>query len=375
MHVTNLTKERTVKAAIHSIMVMGLGRVGSLVATLLHKTGFDVVGADVQENLAFPFPVKKLDFQGSADLGPEIRSCDAVISCLPYHFNIDLASAAHRAGVHYFDLTEDVQTTKAIIGMSRSARAVMAPQCGLAPGFIAIAGADLVSSFEKVRNLKLRVGALPRHPTGLLGYAFNWSPEGVVNEYLNDCEVIENGVHKWISPMEWIEQLVINGVQLEAFTTSGGLGTMCETYINRIENLDYKSIRYPGHVKLMNFFFHELLMRENRKIAGEILTNAKPPVKEDVVYIHASAEGWRNGQLVRDEFVKAYHPITIDDKPWSAISWTTAASACAVVEMVRNGSLSHKGFIKQEEIPLQEFLKTKNGRLYHNEPHGGAIGD
>jgi saccharopine dehydrogenase-like NADP-dependent oxidoreductase len=362
-----------VKPTINSVFVLGLGKVGSLVATLLQKTGFNVMGADVQDKLVFPFPAIKLDFSGSIGFGSEINKYDAVISCLPYHFNIDVASAAHQAGIHYFDLTEDVQTTKAIIKMSNSANAVMAPQCGLAPGFIAIAGADLAKNFEKIRSLKLRVGALPQHPTGLLGYAFNWSPEGVVNEYLNDCEVIENGVHKWISPMEWIEQLFINGVKLEAFTTSGGLGTMCETYINRIENLDYKSIRYPGHVKLMNFFFHELLMRENRKIAGEILTNAKPPVKDDVVYIHVSAEGYQKDQLVRDEFVKAYYPLTIDDRTWSAISWTTAASACAVVEMVRNGSLNNQGFVKQEEIPLNEFLITRNGRLYAGELHGGSI--
>ena len=108
----------------------------------------------------------------------------------------------------------------------------------------------------------MRVGALPQHPTGLLGYAFNWSPEGVVNEYLNDCEVIEEGVHKWVSPMEWLETIYVAGTKLEAFTTSGGLGTMCETYLGRVENLDYKTMRYPGHMQLMNFFFHELLMRE-----------------------------------------------------------------------------------------------------------------
>ena len=247
----------------------------------------------------------------------------------------------------------------------------MAPQCGLAPGFIAIVGASLAENFDRIRSIKLRVGALPQHPTGLLGYAFNWSPEGVVNEYLNDCEVIEDGVRKWVSPLEWLETIVIQGVQLEAFTTSGGLGTMCETYGERVENLDYKTIRYPGHAKLMNFFFHELLMRQDRKRAGEILVHAKPPVTEDVVYVHASAEGWKGEALSRDEFVRAYYPVDIAGRTWRAISWTTAASACAVVEMVGNGSLPGKGFLKQEEIPLSDFLKTINGRLYAGKPHGG----
>jgi len=125
----------------------------------------------------------------------------------------------------------------------------------------------------------LRVGALPQNPTVLLGYAFNWSPEGVVNEYLNYCEVIEQGERKWVSAMEWHETLYIDGIALEAFTTSGGLGTMFETYHGRVDNIDYKSIRYPGHMRLMNFFFHELLMRERRQEAGDILVNLTDPAQ------------------------------------------------------------------------------------------------
>jgi len=358
---------------LKSILVLGLGKVGTLVGVLLNKTGFRVIGAARSKKAGLPFETKKIDVSDISQVVELMKAHDAVVSCLPYQFNLDIAKQACLNQVHYFDLTEDVPTTKAIIKLSKSAKSILAPQCGLAPGFIAVVGASLAEHVDKVRSMKLRVGALPQHPTGLLGYAFNWSSEGVVNEYLNDCEVIEGGVHKWVSPMEWVETLVIDGIQLEAFTTSGGLGTMCETYLGVIENLDYKSIRYPGHVKLMNFFFHELLMRENRKMAGEILTNAKPPVKKDVVYVHASVEGRQTKQLVRDEFVNAYYPIEIDGRSWSAISWTTAASACAIVEMAANGSIAPKGFVRQEMISLEEFLKTSNGRLYNREPHGGSI--
>ena len=199
--------------------------------------------------------------------------------------------------MHYFDLTEDVPTTQAIIELSKTSRGLMAPQCGLAPGFVGIVGAAQVAAFEECRSLRLRVGALPQNPTGLMGYAFNWSPEGVVNEYLNDCEVIEDGVRKMVSSMEWIETLYVEGVMLEAFTTSGGLGTICETFHGKVANVDYKTMRYPGHMRLMNFFFHELLMRERRELAGEILTNAKPPVNDDVVYVHVSSEGTLDGRL------------------------------------------------------------------------------
>ena len=358
---------------IDTILVFGLGKVGSLMACMLHETGFKVTGVDVRLREEFPFAVKALDVGSTGELTAIIPDFDAVISCLPYSFNLGIAALAHEHGIHYFDLTEDVPTTKAIIEMSRSSTAVMAPQCGLAPGFIAIVGAAVANRLEKTRSIKLRVGALPSHPTGLLSYAFNWSPEGVVNEYLNDCEVIEHGQHKWVSPMEWLEKIVIDGIPLEAFTTSGGLGTMCETYAGIVENLDYKSMRYPGHAQLMNFFFHELLMREDRQKAGEILVNAKPPVSDDVVYVHASAEGWKSGSLVREEFVSAYRPLEIAGRRWRAISWTTAASACAVIELVSNGTLPDKGFIRQEEIDLDKFLETKNGRLYSGKSHGGKL--
>jgi saccharopine dehydrogenase-like NADP-dependent oxidoreductase len=360
---------------IDSILVLGLGKVGHLVALLLHETGFLVTAADLRHPTgAFPFSVHSLDVTDANALSGALGKHDAVVSCLPYHFNLKVAQAAANSRVHYFDLTEDVRTTAEIRRMSATVPVVMAPQCGLAPGFIAVVGSSKARKFERIRSIRLRVGALPRHPTGLLGYAFNWSPEGVVNEYLNDCEVIEDGARKWVSPLEWTEKLVIDGLQLEAFTTSGGLGTMCETYDGLVENLDYKSIRYPGHAALMNFFLHELLMREDRAIAGRILVNAKPPVSEDVVYIHVSVEGWIGSDLSREEFVRTYVPREIAGERRRTIAWTTAASISGVVEMVRTGVLPNQGFIKQEEIELGDFLATHNGRLFAGLEHGGSLG-
>jgi len=327
--------------------VLGLGNVGTLAAKMLHDCGFDVTGFDQHPpHDPLPFPVKNTDITSADMLAKEFASVDAILSCLPFHLNIAVATAAHKAGIHYFDLTEDVPTTNAIIELAKTAKGLMAPQCGLAPGFIGIVGASQIARFDTCRSVRMRVGALPQHPTGLLGYAFNWSPEGVVNEYLNDCEVLEQGQRKWVSPMEWHETLLIDGMQLEAFTTSGGLGTMCETYLGKVDNIDYKTIRYPGHMKLMNFFFHELLMRENRTEAGRILVNAKPPVQDDIVYIHVSTEGEIDGHLQRHEFVRGYRPITVAGGQQTAIAWTTAGSVVAVIEMVRDGILPGQGFLK-----------------------------
>ncbi len=349
--------------SFNKIAVLGLGKVGTLAGKLLHEADFAVTGYDIRPR-ALPFEVKDTDLTSPEALAAEFAGVDAVLSCLPFSLNTVIAQAAHDAGIHYFDLTEDVPTTKAIIEMSKTAKGLMAPQCGLAPGFIGIVGAAYIAKFDTCRSVKMRVGALPQHPTGGLGYAFNWSPAGVVNEYLNDCEVIEEGVQKWVSPMEWKERIFIDGLELEAFTTSGGLGTMCETYLGTVANIDYKTMRYPGHMDLMNFFFHELLMREDREKAGEILVNAKPPVNDDVVYIHVAAEGLIDGQLRREEFVRGYKPIEVAGGPQTAIAWTTAGSVVAIIEMVRNGALPNQGFLKQEDISLEAFLATKTGGLY-----------
>lgn len=351
---------------MQTVAILGLGKVGALAAELLQETGFAVTGFDLgpHPDLAERVAVKPLDVTDTTALKAAITDHDAVLSCLPYNFNIDVAKAAHAAGKHYFDLTEDVPTTAAIRELSTTSKGLMAPQCGLAPGFVGIVGAHLIAAFDDCRSCRLRVGALPQHPTGLMGYSFNWSPEGVVNEYLNDCEVLEEGVHKWVSAMEWVEKIVIDGVELEAFTTSGGLGTMCETYLGRVPNLDYKTMRYPGHVTLMNFFFHELLMRERRAEAGEILVNAKPPVADDVVYVHVSAEGTIDGTLARREFVRALRPLKIGGQMRTAIAWTTASSVAAVIEMVRDGTLPDRGFLRQEDIRLTPYLATGNGARY-----------
>ena len=350
---------------LRSIAVLGLGKVGGLAAELLAEAGFEVVGHDACAPAhPVPFPHHTTDLTDRSTLTALLGEVDAVLSCLPYHLNTAVADAAHSAGIHYFDLTEDVPTTEHILGLCATAPGVMAPQCGLAPGFVGIVAASLIDKFDHCRSIRMRVGALPQHPTGLMGYAFNWSPEGVVNEYLNECEVIEEGVHKLISPMEWHETIYVDGTKLEAFTTSGGLGTMCSTYLGRVDNIDYKTMRYPGHMEQMNFFFHELLMRERRELAGEILTNAKPPVDSDIVYLHVAGEGWEAGELRRHEFVRAYYPITIGGVERRAIAWTTASSVTAVIELVAAGGLAGRGFLKQEDIPLDVFLATGSGRRF-----------
>ncbi len=308
-----------------------------------------------------PFKTLKGDVSNASWLSSNLKESDAVVSALPYFLNKKVAQVAHHLGIHYFDLTEDVETTQFIRDLVATSKGVKAPQCGLAPGYIGIVGADLAARFEKLRDMELRVGALPRYPNGLLAYSFTWSPAGVVNEYLNDAEVIHNGDRKMVSSLDGIEYINIEGQEFEAFSTSGGLGTMCETYEGKLDTLNYTTIRYPGHGKLMRFLMYELILKKDKKLLEDILYKAKPPVKEDVVYIYTVVEGWQKSTLVREEYYKAFYPQEIEGRMWPAISWTTAASIAAVVELVDQGDLQQQGFIKQEDIGFAELLGTLNG--------------
>ena len=347
--------------AIDSVLVAGAGRVGALVATLLQGAGYHVTTADAD---ATHEGVVAADLSDAGVVEELLGGCDAVVSCLPYDLNAAVARAAHATGTHYFDLTEDVATTATVRELSASASAAMVPQCGLAPGIICIVGAELLGRLDEPRSLELRVGALPRHPSSALGYAFNWSPAGVVNEYLNDCEVVRDGQLKLVPALGELETVVIDGVRLEAFTTSGGAGTLCESYAGRIEQLDYKTLRYPGHCDLMRFFLGDLRLGRRRAEAERILSDACPAVAEDVVYLYAAAVGMRGGRLVREQFVRTYLPRELQGRTHRAISWTTAASACAMLELVASGRLPGRGMVRQEDVRLPDFLATEYGALF-----------
>ena len=355
---------------IDSVRVIGLGKVGELVATLLADAGFAVTALRRPRAHRAAVRDRRAGRARHRCPGRALIGADAVVSCLPYNLNLPVAEAAYAAGVHYFDLTEDVPTTNRVLEL-----AAKGGDTGPGPAVRARARPDrhrrrvVGPAVPEPARIELKVGALPRHPAGLLGYAFNWSAEGVVNEYLNDCEVLRHGVRQMVPAMTEHERVVIGGIELEASLTSGGLGTMCETYSGQVQRLDYKTMRYPGHFELMRFFFDELGMRNDRELAGEILVNAKPPVDDDVVYLHAAVEGIASGvgdtapgQLTRKQYVRAYQPLEINGRTWRAISWTTAASVAAVVELVADGRLPGAGFIKQEAISLARPARHQQRR-------------
>ena len=361
-------------SSLDRIAVVGLGKVGRLIADMLAERGLEVWEVDANESRVAGEHASVLDVADPAALEALFADVDAVISCLPYNLNAVVAMAAHSAGAHYLDLTEDIATSRIVKELAPSSKTILMPRCGLAPGFICVVGAALAAGLDTIDRIQLRVGAIPRSPNNALGYACNWSPAGIINEYLNECEQLRGGELVTVPALEDLETLVIDGSPYEAFTTSGGLGTMCETFAGRVDSLDYKTIRYPGHRHLMRFVLRELGLDEQRDQAVRLLTDAYPPVRDDVVIVYAAAEGVSGGRRAREEFVRVYRPRLVAGAERTAIAWTTAAGAVGMIELIAEGSLPGSGFVCQEDVSLDAFLATSAGQMLAREPHAD-VGD
>jgi saccharopine dehydrogenase-like NADP-dependent oxidoreductase len=238
------------------------------------------------------------------------------------------------------------------------------PQCGLAPGFITIAAWDLAKHFDELHDVRLRVGALPRYPSNALNYNLTWSTDGVINEYCEPCEAVVNGKLREVPALEEREEFALDGVTYEAFNTSGGLGTLCQTLDGKVRNLNYKTIRYPGHADIMKALLNDLNLRNRRHILKDILENALPATLQDVVIIFVTVSGMKDGRLMQETYVNKVYAQMVGGEMKSAIQITTAGAICAVLDMLADGKLPQQGFIRQEDIPLADFLANRFGRFY-----------
>jgi saccharopine dehydrogenase-like NADP-dependent oxidoreductase len=361
---------------MHRVLVLGAGKIGSLIAGLLAESSAYTAGlGDISESAAHSvvnahggasLQAHRVDATDTQSLIAHLRreSVDAVISSLPYHCNIGVAEAARNVGAHYFDLTEDVEVTRTVRRIAEGASHAFVPQCGLAPGFISIAASELIKHFDEVRTVKLRVGALPQHPNNVLKYSLTWSTEGLINEYGNPCEAIVAGRRVESAPLEGLEEIEIDGTLYEAFNTSGGLGSLAETYGPRVQSMDYKTMRYPGHCAQMRLLMNDLKLNQDRVTLKRILENAVPQTLQDVVVIYAAVTGKQEGELREENYVNKVYPQMIAGRLWSAIQVTTASGISAVVDLVLNNPKQYRGFVRQEQFSLPEVLENRFGKRY-----------
>ena len=360
------------------ILVIGGGKIGSVVGALLASASggerYSVTVADrsaaqltdiANEMAGTPgLSTLVLDVNDAEKLRSALRGRFAVLSAAPYHLTAKVAQAARDIGVHYLDLTEDVASTRRIRELAVGAGTAFIPQCGLAPGFISIVAADLASGFDTLDSVRMRVGALPAYPSNALNYNLTWSTEGVINEYCEPCEAIVDGVKREVPALEEREEFSLDGVLYEAFNTSGGLGTLCETLAGKVRTLNYRTIRYPGHAAIMKALLHDLRLKDRRDVLKDILEQAVPTTMQDVVIVFVTVSGMKDGRLVQNTYARKTYAHVLAGKLRSAIQITTASSLCAILDMLANGQLPQQGFVRQEDVKLADFLANRFGRVY-----------
>ncbi len=353
------------------ILLLGAGKIGEMIATLLHGSGdYEVVVGDKDEaalarlRKIVPVDTRVIDASSHDELVAAMADRFAVLSAMPFHLNPGIGKAARAAGCHYLDLTEDVASTRAIKTLAEGAPRAFIPQCGLAPGFISIVAYDLAKRFERLQNVHMRVGALPKYPSNALKYNLTWSTDGLINEYCNPCEAVVGGELKEVPPLEEVEHFSLDGITYEAFNTSGGLGTLAETLAGKVQNLNYRTVRYPGHRDIIKVLLQDLRLAERRGLLKEIFEHAIPMTLQDVVLIFVTVSGYREGRFLQESYAQKVYAREIDGRMWSAIQITTAAGICALLDLLVAGTIPTAGFVRQEDVTLEAFLGNRFGAHY-----------
>lgn len=355
-----------------NLVILGAGKIGRMVTHMMATCGdYSVRIGDAAQAavdvVTGKYPAVQgqvVDFTDARSLEAIIKGAWGVISCAPFHCNPKIAECARNLGVNYFDLTEDVAVTQKVMALAEGAKTAFAPQCGLAPGFITITANHLIRKLPQVQDLRLRVGALPRYPSNRMKYNLTWSTEGLINEYCHPCEVIMDGELRTVQPLENLERLTIDGVEYEAFNTSGGLGTLATTLAGKVRNLNYKTIRFPGHSEILKLLLHDLQMQDHQQELAAIFERALPGTFQDQIVVFVSATGKFRGRFTEATYAKTILHQTIDGENWSGIQITTAAGVCAVVDLLSNGKLPQQGIVRMEDVGYDDFLKNRFGKYY-----------
>lgn len=356
---------------MRDVLVLGGGKIGETICDFLAATGdYRVTVADRHQAMLDRLPERQhvrktvVNAADPAALRKIMKGHYAVISALPYDLTIAVAEAARDAGVHYLDLTEDVASTRAVKKLAEGAETAFIPQSGLAPGFISIVTHDLCRRFDELDSVGMRVGALPKYPTNALNYNLTWSTEGVINEYLEPCDAIVNGRAVQVPPLEEREEFSLDGMRYEAFNTSGGLGTLCETLAGNVRVMNYKSVRYPGHRDIMKALLQDLRLGDRRDVLKDILEHAIPGTLQDVILVFVTVSGWKNGRLMQECYANKIYGRQIAGVTYSGIQTVTASGVCAVLDLLATGHLPQKGFVKQEDVDLSTFLANRFGMTF-----------
>lgn len=348
-----------------TILVLGAGIVGSACVWDLRRYGHDVTVADADSEmaervaLAYGATPTMVDAANGRALTDLIGGHDVVVSAIPYSFGHAVTSAALSTGTHCLDFGGNpaVVASQRHLHDDAVARGVMiVPDCGLAPGLANVLAEDLIESADDgvIDSIQIRVGALPRHPRGVLGYQLAFSPAGLINEYAEPCEVLIDGRYATVDPLAHFEDVAwAEWGPLEAFSTSGGTSTLCQVHEERVMSLEYKTLRYPGHGRIFRALYEMGLFDETPRHLGAVdvaprsllldaLERTMPRGDPDVVLLRV----WRDQRGART----SYEIADTSHGAFSALARTTAFPATSLAHLVSEGTVFRPGVRAMHEV-------------------------
>lgn len=338
------------------LAILGLGHIGSQVFnTLSSDDNFTISGYDLSTGH---------DLNDDTVLESIISDVDGVLASTPFYLNKKIAQYCGQYSVDYFDLTESVDVTnfvKSLANIFPESKSRYVTQCGLAPGMVSIIASNMTKKFDIINDIEIRVGALPKNCNNQLGYYRTWNTEGLINEYIHSCPAIKNGISVELEAVADIENIVIDGIKLEAANTSGGIGSLPETYIHLAKNVNYKTLRYAGHWNIIKFLKDELGLSNEFRTYVDLFNKYVPSTKQDVIYILINVSGLIDGKLCVDTYTKKIEST----ESATAIQISTASGVLAVIDSwCRDDITNAGGWVKQEELNFGSVWNSKYSTCY-----------
>ncbi len=331
------------------MLIIGAGKIGVAIQHDLLRNGIDARICDVVEKDLPNF--FRLDARDTSLLIREMKGEDVVISALPYDFNYKLAKLAIKTKTNFIDLGGNsgiVEKELALHNEAKKAGITIIPDCGLAPGMSNIVAYHLWE--HGGRKIHIRVGGLPLHPEPPLNYALVFSVHGLINEYVEDAIIVENGAIRTAESLTGLEEIEINGKRYEAFYTHGGTSTLPKT-LHGVKELDYKTIRYKGHcekillLKQLGFFENEA-----RQFTEKILEKALPKDAEDFVVAKIYSESME--AILYDRH----------DGVFTAMQRTTAFPTAIIAKMIGSGAIEKGAYPPELAIDFEKFMEELRKR-------------
>ena len=350
---------------MHKIAIVGAGGIGRAVGLILAENpnfNCQLFLGDVNidtANEAVEWIHEGLQKTGVASafampyegINPEMESvmteCDIVLDCLPGSQAPRIAKICLKYDMHYANLTEYVNETNQVIEIAKNSKKGFVLQTGLAPGFINVLGMKLFNEFttlykvDKIDKMSMKVGALTKNARAPHFYGFTWSPVGVATEYLKDCVAVRDGKTVLLPALSERETLMIDGMTYEDNLTSGGAADLPDALAGKVKDLDYKTLRYPGHYQWVAEELKKIPEGPDRiKNFQAMMQDVIPSVEDDIVIVYASVQGKDHKGVLR-AMEGSYHirPTKVGTQTLRAIQTTTAAPLAEAARMLLEGTM------------------------------------